>query len=578
MRKLILLLLAIVLCPFLSYSGGIVTNANQSASYVRMFARDASVEIDAVYFNPAGLAKLDDGFYLSLSNQTITQNKIVVSDYSYLNDAPESEYVGEVSAPLFPDLYAVYKKGKWAVSLGINPIGGGGGATYNNGLPSFEMGVADLVPGLAGLEAVGTAAGVDLGVTGYSLNAFLEGSSVFWGFQLGFTYEFDENLSVYLGGRYVYAKNTYTGYLKDVSVENEGSIVRADEFINGKAIPVIDGTVTNLNNVIAIPDNIAPIISGGGGSLTLDQAEALGYITTEQKNGIIAGLAVVGVTDPTGVTIQQTSDYITAATPTLNGQISQLEATKDKLSATAMLLADQEADVVQVGHGFTPIIGVNISPNEKLNIGIKYEFKTSMSLENSTNKDFITGYTDSGTPITMFPDGEKIKADMPALLSVGIDYKVTSKFNVATGLHYYFDKSANYGHKVGGVNVDNSYLMDANYWEWALGLQYKLNDKFLVSGGYLRAQTGVSEEYQNDLSFSVSSNTFGLGGAWAITPNIKLNVGASYTIYEENTKEYPYNIAGSGTFTTITETYDKDALIIGLGLDFKLFNKKSKEE
>jgi len=30
----------------------------------------------------------------------------------------------------------------------VNPVGGGGTATFEDGLPSFEMSLADLVPGL----------------------------------------------------------------------------------------------------------------------------------------------------------------------------------------------------------------------------------------------------------------------------------------------------------------------------------------------------------------------------------------------------------------------------------------------
>ncbi|MGC9374003.1 MAG: hypothetical protein ACP5DQ_03050 [Bacteroidales bacterium] len=71
MKRITLLIIGILMIPFFSYSGGIVTNQNQSAAYIRMFARDASTGIDAVFFNPAGLTKLSDGFHLSLNNQYI---------------------------------------------------------------------------------------------------------------------------------------------------------------------------------------------------------------------------------------------------------------------------------------------------------------------------------------------------------------------------------------------------------------------------------------------------------------------------------------------------------------------------
>ena len=75
-RKLLLSLSAALLSSSL-FAGGIMTNTNQSASYARMLARNASLSIDGVYYNPAGLTKLGNGFHLSLNNQTIFQNQLL---------------------------------------------------------------------------------------------------------------------------------------------------------------------------------------------------------------------------------------------------------------------------------------------------------------------------------------------------------------------------------------------------------------------------------------------------------------------------------------------------------------------
>ncbi len=169
MRKITLNLLILFLAASYSFAGGIVTNTNQSSAWVRLLVRDASTEIDAVYFNPAGLTKLNDGFHFSLSNQYITQGREILNNYSFLNDGL---YEGDVKAPIFPDAYAAYKTGSVVFSLGFNPIGGGGGATFDHGLPSFEMGISDLVPGL---QALGQP------VTAYNMNTFFEGTSVYFG-------------------------------------------------------------------------------------------------------------------------------------------------------------------------------------------------------------------------------------------------------------------------------------------------------------------------------------------------------------------------------------------------------------
>ncbi|MDZ7371630.1 MAG: aromatic hydrocarbon degradation protein, partial [candidate division KSB1 bacterium] len=76
MKQLVILLALSAMVQF-AFAGGVVTNSNQSAQFIRSMARNASTEIDAVYYNPAGLANLADGWHFALYNQTIIQEKKV---------------------------------------------------------------------------------------------------------------------------------------------------------------------------------------------------------------------------------------------------------------------------------------------------------------------------------------------------------------------------------------------------------------------------------------------------------------------------------------------------------------------
>ncbi len=137
MKKLIPLITSFVFFASVAFGGGIVTNSNQSAYWVRTLVRDAAIGPDAVFYNPAGLTRLEDGFHFSLSSQTIFQNKDVTNNYLYLKPTPK-KYLGDVTAPVFPSIYAAWKKGKIAVSFGFNPVGGGGGATFLFSPPIVE--------------------------------------------------------------------------------------------------------------------------------------------------------------------------------------------------------------------------------------------------------------------------------------------------------------------------------------------------------------------------------------------------------------------------------------------------------
>ncbi|MDD2197635.1 MAG: aromatic hydrocarbon degradation protein, partial [Bacteroidales bacterium] len=123
MKRLAIFCLAVsAFLPATLYAGGIVTNTNQSASFIRMPAQDATISIEGVYYNPAGLVHLDNGFHVSVNSQTIMQTREISSTFP-MN---QQNFQGDVFAPVFPTFYAVYKKDKVAYSLGVNPIGGGG--------------------------------------------------------------------------------------------------------------------------------------------------------------------------------------------------------------------------------------------------------------------------------------------------------------------------------------------------------------------------------------------------------------------------------------------------------------------
>ena len=66
-----MLSVAFIMLLQLVFAGGLLTNFNQSAQYQRMLSRNASLDVDAVFYNPAGLVKLENGWHFSLSSQSI---------------------------------------------------------------------------------------------------------------------------------------------------------------------------------------------------------------------------------------------------------------------------------------------------------------------------------------------------------------------------------------------------------------------------------------------------------------------------------------------------------------------------
>ncbi len=571
MKKQILLFVGLFFASTFAFSGGLVTNTNQSTAWTRMLIRDAATGIDAAFYNPAGLIKLTDGFHFSISNQTLFQTQDIHSTFPYLNNM---DFHGDVKAPVFPGFYGVFKKDKIAISFGFNPIGGGGGATFDRGLPSMEIPFAGLVPALGAT-----------GVTGYNMDMYFEGSSVYFGLQAGLTYQVSDWLSLYVGGRYVMAKNTYNGYIKNVTVTTPSGELAPGTYVNGVAGQAAAGAQQAGAAAVAAQgggDGLSPIVSGGGGAYTFAQLQGAGFITAEQRAQLEGGLLALGST-------QSQIDAMTAADAQgayygyatyFTGYSAELAATATQLYGTAIYLngvtADQDADVIQKGDGFTPIIGADLTfLDEKLNIGIKYEFLTKMDIVDEVidNKGFVDGgsvnpSTGAFTPTYMFNTGAVTNADMPAFLSIGAAYQFTKKLNVTIGYHTYFDEKTGWA-----TDDDGNPMVSGNFNEYGLGVEYAVTDKFLMSAGYLGTSTNATQYYQDDLSYSLNTTTFGAGGAYKVNDTFTLQYGAFYTMYQDGT----FDKVDDATSVPYKETYAKNTWAVSLGLDISLGSKKKAE-
>ena len=541
MRKTLLLLLVMGAAALSANAGGLLTNTNQSAQFVRMLSRNASTQIDAVYFNPAGLTMMEDGWHFSLQNQTIFQDKTVDSGFPLLNNG---KYVGEVKAPIFPSAFAVYKKDKYALSFGFGPNGGGGSATFDRGLPSFEIPISKVVPSLSGLAALG------YNVSDYDADLYFDGSSVFYGFQAGLTYELAENFSVYGGVRILPSKNTYSGSIENISVRVNGDFINAGQFmtmagntLKGLAVP-LQGAATQLQ----------PVIDGGAGNYNLATLVAAGQMSQAQADMIKGGLVQVGM-QAAAVDAMSVAQIQGAYSGYATGFINQ----GNQLIGGAGQLGDKYVETEQTGTGFTPIFGFNYAPTDNLNIGVKYEYKTALKLKNSTKVD----------DLGLFPDGQSSNSDIPSILAVGVGYKPSKFIETQLSYNLYFDKGVDWGKNVRELVYDRDVQrgIDKNYWELALGLQFNFSEKFSASIGGLTSNPGIADSYQSDFSYSNPSVTGAFGIEWRITDQLTFDAGVLNTFYKD--AEVSFNDPDLNS--PYKEVLGKTTLDLGFGLTYSIF-------
>jgi long-subunit fatty acid transport protein len=373
---------------------------------------------------------------------------------------------------------------------------------------------------------------------------------VYLGYQFGLSYEIIPEISVYAGLRYVTVKNTYKGHIRDIMINpaSEGGAFKRADVFGTEMAQYYTGVAASYTGAASGAGNLVDV---GLGEFTYAQVAAAGYITAEQQASFEQALQGAGQPLDTPIATSQVVFTATAAAATTGaGQMTGL----------AQQTGDKEVDVLQKGHGFTPIIAANLTFQEKLTLSLRYEFLTVIDVENDTKVD------DTGE----FPDKEKSGSDLPAMLAVGALYPVTEKLRAYADFNYYWDKNAYYGKSdtltVEEGNPNNSSVIDKNFWEIGVGLEYDISKKIIVSAGYLFSKDGVYPAYQSDLSYSLTSHAVGFGGAWKITPKIDLNIGAMLAFYKDNSTNMGHIL--DATYIPVTTTYGKFTQAYAIGLDF----------
>ena len=218
MKKLFLIGATALMVSNSTFAGGILTNTNQNAAFLRNPARGAVIAIDGVYSNPAGIAFMPQGFHLSVSWQAAWQKRLMDVNNSLFGMNADGKgasrtFEGVAKAPVIPSFQAAYViNDKWSVSAQFAVGGGGGKCEFAEGLPMFEE--------LIGSAAAGINAQVnpDSKQFSYALNQNLTGEQYFYGLQIGGTYKIAENLSVFGGVRTVLASCNYTGAINNFKV------------------------------------------------------------------------------------------------------------------------------------------------------------------------------------------------------------------------------------------------------------------------------------------------------------------------------------------------------------------------
>ena len=229
-----------------------------------------------------------------------------------------------------------------------------------------------------------------------------------------------------------------------------------------------------------------------------------------------------------------------------NNYMGTIKALADipAMGATGVEVMAVNIDMDQSGVAFAPIVGVDYKVGD-FNFAAKYEFRAKTTVENDTKAcDVAAGpmmgqvgmketiETAAGAALGGylggFADGNKLRSDAPAMLSLAGSWQIIDRLQVMAGWNYYFDKDATVESLMGG---DNMKKLSRNTIEYLFGAEYKLTEKFLVSAGIQFNNFGINDNYTSDLAFTNDSFLTGVGGKYSLTEKVDINFGYCYANY-----------------------------------------------
>lgn len=510
-------LTAAIASSSVSFAGGLLTNTNQNVAFNRMMSREASIGIDGVYYNPAGVVFLGEGHHLSLNWQLAYQTRIIKNGYDLFknnvnNPITPREFKGEAFAPVIPSLQYAYNKGRWSFQANLALTGGGGKCTFDNGLGSFEKIVGETAMGACGLAgaldgaakgALGAAYPKNIfsemfGTDGkYSYDSYMHGRQYYYGISIGAAYKVSDNFSAFAGLRTVYASCNYYGYVRDIKVGNT------------PLYTVLDPTKTDAADIL----------------LSCDQT-GLGFTP------------IIGIDYKTGRWNFSAKYELKTRMRLKNKSVNQAPSIGNLAGNLRTALIAKGVPEVVVDN---KILG---DPTVQAVMGgIKSKFDTAL-----------------GEAVGEYEDGKKIAGDIPAYLTLGAGYAPTDDLRINVGFHWFDDKNAT------SYNNRNKKL-DRGTLEYNAGAEYDINKRLTVSAGWQCTSYGLSDEYMDDKSFVVSSNSVGVGGVIRLTSRMKLNVAYFHTFYEHK-KTSDESTVGTNTLN-YTSDYTRNNNVFGVGLDVK---------
>ncbi len=197
----------------------------------------------------------------------------------------------------------------------------------------------------------------------------------------------------------------------------------------------------------------------------------------------------------------------------------------------------------QDGIGFAPIVGIDYKTG-RFNFAAKYEFRTQIRMKNESTVNEASEIA----AVNKYRDGEKVNEDMPALLTIGVQYSPIDVVRINAGWHHYFDKDASwYNHAQD--------LLSHNTNEFLLGAEWDTTEKLTFSAGGQLTRYGMTDEYISDMSFVVNSYSIGFGFSYQLSKKVAVKAAYFQTYYGDYDRTNADNPQIKDSFTRTNRVF-----------------------
>jgi len=429
MRKIYVLLCVLGLLSLGAsplFAGGIINKQNQSADYVRTLNRNAATDAaDIVAYNPAGVMKLENGFYTKLD--------VMYFNKEYSNTVPGFDEFESDEPSIIPGFFAVYKQDRWAGFFAVTIPGGGGAVEYPNGDASTASLASSIITQY-------NRAGYGIIYTGIN-SMKLEADSMDVGYNMGGAFKINEMFSVAGGLRYIDAKQSFKGEA------------------------VLDRNPAN--------------------------------------------------------------------------------------PASRLFGTTYDVDVERTATGWGYFLGLNVTPIDKLNLGLFYISNTELDFESEVSEDTAIGTTTIAR-LLGWEDGSKQREDLPGELGLGASYIITPQLRVEVDYTLFLENSATF-------ESDRLEGKTGNSWETGIAFEYTINPRWKTSVGYLRTDiVGLPTDNKLPEAPELDADTISAGVVFSPLERLKLTLGALKVWYDSEEMSSGVKL-------------EKDVWAVALGVQYRFF-------